>query len=325
MRAGFPSVILTVADLPPLPYSSRPPNKPLDRSADHATFAAMTDSSVPHFTKLRAIYASFYSKDLYRDVSSRWEGLGFSYLFLLVALIITPAIVILISMIDRTLFGDAFNPHINRMATEIIEQLPTLEWDENQMRVIDGEEVKTITISMEERELPIIRLDADGSAEELIGSEHFMMLTRDALHFQKMGGEVESKPWEEIITQDGFVLDNAVARSLADEGIQWLTQNRTSLYLTFGIFFWAFTVLAFYLYRIIEALVIAMFGLLIQRPLGEDLDYAQLVRIAAVAMTPAIIIDIALLAAGLGGISFIMFMLVSLGYLGFGVNAQRET
>lgn len=275
------------------------------------------------YTKLHAIYASFYSVDLYRDVKNRWEGLGFSYLFLLVALIITPAMLILLIMIDRTLFGNEYNPEINNIANEIIEQMPTLQWHDNQMTVIDGEDIKTITISIDDKTLPIIKLDIDGTEDTLRDSNNFMLLTAQSLYFKKMGGEIDSRAWADIIEEDGFTLNPTTARELADEGIKWLIDNRTTIYLTFGFFFWAFTVLAFYFYRIIEALIIGFFGLLIQRFFQSDLDYGQLVRLAAIAMTPAIIIDIALLAAGLGGISLFMFFVVSCGYLGFGIKSLR--
>lgn len=283
-----------------------------------------TDNAGPQFTKFHAIYSSFFSADLYRDVATRWQGLGFSYLFLLVALIITPAMVVLLILIDQTLFGDPYDPQINRIADEIIDQMPALEWRDNQMRIIDNsDETEEIFISMDERILPAIRVDENAAPDSILGTQTFMLLNSQGFHYQKMGGQIGSKSWEEFQLEDGFVLDQTVARTLADDGIQWLTQNRTTLYLTFGFFFWAFTVLAFYLYRIVEALIIGLIGLLMQRILSADLEYHQLVRLAAVGMTPAIILDIFFLAIGLGGISFFMFIIISCAYLGFGIKSLR--
>jgi hypothetical protein len=38
-----------------------------------------------HYGRLQAVYLSFFSGDLYRDVANNWTGIGLVYLLLLLA------------------------------------------------------------------------------------------------------------------------------------------------------------------------------------------------------------------------------------------------
>jgi hypothetical protein len=79
-----------------------------------------------------------------------------------------------------------------------------------------------------------------------------------------------------------------------------------------------------YLYRIIQVLIYAGIGIVFARLSGVPLEYSQLLRLSAVAITPAVLLDLVrgLLSFPTSYVWWIFCLLLSLGYILFAVRAN---
>jgi hypothetical protein len=90
------------------------------------------------------------------------------------------------------------------------------------------------------------------------------------------------------------------------------------------IIIFAFMAIAFFIYRLVQAIVNGVFGLIISSILKVTLDFTSLMYIAMVAITPVAIIASIIWATGIqiplkGWLGFIL----ALGYLSFGILANK--
>jgi hypothetical protein len=92
------------------------------------------------------------------------------------------------------------------------------------------------------------------------------------------------------------------------------------------IIIYPFALLGSYLYRIIQALIYAVIGLLFASWCKVTLSYAALLRLAIVSVTPSIIINTILVLAGIYlPYLWLLYLLITLAYLFFGVKASSQT
>ena len=84
--------------------------------------------------------------------------------------------------------------------------------------------------------------------------------------------------------------------------------------------------LSSYVYRIIQALIFAAIGLLFVSMCRVSLSYGALLRLAVVAMTPSMIVKTVFALAGihLPCIVLLLYFLITLAYLYFGVHACSQ-
>jgi len=83
-------------------------------------------------------------------------------------------------------------------------------------------------------------------------------------------------------------------------------------------------VIAFYIYRLVQAMINGVFGLLISSILKVNLDFTSLLYIAMVAITPVAVIASVVWATQIqipvkGWLGFIL----TLGYISFGILANK--
>lgn len=277
-----------------------------------------------HYSKFHAILASTYSADLYRDVRLRWDGLGITYLFLLHVILITPALIVLIWMIDSALFSvrDNGTTLARDMMMEGVGQMPTLSWTDNKLEVADTDQPRLIHLTFQGKAFTFARIDLSASSAQTGAQGEFILLNRDGIHFVKTGGSIQSELWSKFDMRTQTLTQSDMV-DMAEETLQWLTESRSTLYVTFGVFFWAFTVLALFIYRFIKALAFAAVGLFICSLLKTRIEYYTLLRIATVAITPALLVDILLSFVIGSGISFFMSTAITTGYMVFAIRSNQ--
>jgi hypothetical protein len=69
------------------------------------------------YSYAEALYKSFYSKELYRDVLQRWRGAGFLYLLLMISILILPMSI---------MFTLHYNHAINESILNVMNKIPPL-------------------------------------------------------------------------------------------------------------------------------------------------------------------------------------------------------
>ncbi len=249
---------------------------------------------------LRAFVLSFYSKDLYRDVARKWKGPGLVYLALLLA-------VCWAAQMFKVQAG------LTRFAKEegetIVNQIPGITISQGQVST----DVTTPYFIKDRNGTDLAIIDLTGQYTSLENTTAKALLTRDHLVINNRG----RKQSYDLKNIKSFHLDRARVQG-------WLGLARTWLVI---ILFPIFLVFSF-IYRAIQALVYALFGMVFAKMMKVSLDYSTLVRLAIVAVTPAIIVETLF---SLGGLhvplwNFICF-LIAMGYLVFGIkaNSGQET
>jgi hypothetical protein len=245
----------------------------------------------------QTLTGSFYNPETYRDAVIYKKGNTFGYLALLVLLCTIPLIVSMISGMNSFMKGDgAF----------IINQLPEIKINKGNV-TMDRESPYYIKSKAGET-LFVIDLSDSAGISELQGSAK-VLLTKNKLIGQQQENETRTYDLSKI---ESFSLN---AQKISEwYGYAWIVY----------IFIFIFMVLLFYIYRLIQAFVNGVLGLIISAILKVNLDFTSLTYIAMVAITPVAILASIVWATDLqvpakGWLGFIL----TLGYIGFGILANK--
>lgn len=250
---------------------------------------------MPQFRIFQALYLAFFSAPLYRDVARNWKGVAAVYLLALVALAWLPTAVRLQLAVLH--FAEHYAP-------DIAEQMPVVQIDQGRVRV---EAAMPYVITVRGREARLAVLDTTGATTSLEQAQAPVLLTATELVVRD-GGEIQRYPLDHL---DGVRLDR-------DSFAEWVAVAR---YVSVPVMSLVM-VLFLTVYRLGQAFVFGGIGWLLGRARPPALPYPALVRVAAVAATPAIWFEV--LAAALGyAIPAPILLLVALAYLYFGVQANR--
>jgi hypothetical protein len=249
---------------------------------------------------LRAFVLSFYSRDLYRDVAKKWKGPALVYLGVLLAL--CWAAQMLQVQIGITRFA-------RQDGATLVRQVPDVSITNGQVST----NVQTPYLIKDHNGAVIAIIDLTGQYTSLKDTTAKLLLTRDHLVFSNRGN-TRAMDLKEV---KSFHMDQTRAG-------KWLHFVRT----WFTIIFYFIALVFSFIYRTIQALIYALFGMAIASILKVKLDYLTLMRLAIVAVTPAIIVDT---IHGLWGLHTPLWgpicFVIAMAYLVFGIkaNAGQET
>ncbi len=252
------------------------------------------------YTLFQIPMLSFYSTDLYKDVALNKKGTGFGYLFLLLAFCWLLLSISLDFTVDSVL---------DKQAPAIISQVPEIS-------IIDGhayvDAVQPYYINDPETGGVIAILDTTGKITSLEGQEAVVLLTEKNVIVKE--NEVETRAYElsEIVE---FRMNQGTLT-------HWVEMTKSYL----CMIIYPFALLSSFIYRIIQLLFYAVFGLVFASALKVELDYQQSLRLSVIAVTPAIIINTVLwsfsTALPMGGF---LYFILTMTYLYLGVKAIGET
>jgi len=252
-----------------------------------------------NYNLLHPLVLSFFSKDLYRDVASSWRGKSLLFLVLLLAVCWIPATI--------GVHG-AWAKVIGEYGKALVDQVPTIEV-KNGIAWVDAEQPYYIRNSVD-NSVSII-LDTTGEVTSLDGTGATFLLTRNTIIIK------ESDTKTLIYSLSGlshFVITQDKVRS-------WLTfAKKYASSLTFLIF-----LVGASCFRIVQALVFALVGLPLARHLMAPLGYPSLLSVAAISLTPTIIIKTFLELASIRfSFSWLVYLAISLSYFAFAISANSR-
>lgn len=251
------------------------------------------------YSILHIPFMSFYSKDLYRDICLKWKGVCFLYLFLLLCLCWTVPIV-------QTHMG--FSDFVKNDSSDYVSQLPTIKINKGRASadveqphfIIDPENQETIAI-----------IDTTGQINSLDETDAKILVTETDMFVKKNALETRSFTFRDL---DDMQFDQEMAYDILGVVQNFIGISMFLLILPFS-----------FIYRIVLALIYAAIGLLIASKYNSDRSYGELVRLSVVAMTPTIIIDSILGGFGVNiPYSWLLYFIITIGYLIFGVKASIE-
>lgn len=250
------------------------------------------------FSIFTAPYYCFFSRALFVDVGRRWRAGTFGYLLLLLALANVPFMLEL-----RT----GWAKFLRDEAPTLIAQIPPITIENGRVDA-DVEQPHFIRTWCDD---VIAIIDTTGQVRSLDGTSATFLLTESQLISKK--SERETRVYD-LSTIHQFYVDGPTAE-------RWLR--------VFGkwqvILLYPIVVVGSFGYRVVQALFYSLFGLMIVRVLRSGLSYQGILRVTVVAFTPAILLKALF---GIAGVSFpmswLVYFLVAMGYLAFGLGANRR-
>ncbi|MHC4721781.1 MAG: DUF1189 domain-containing protein [Planctomycetota bacterium] len=243
---------------------------------------------------------AFFSKDLYTDVALNWKGTCLGYLFLLLLVCWIPAMIQLNSGLDN--FVETEAPKLTSQVPTITIKDGIVSTDVPQPHYIYVPDIDNVVLAA---------IDTTGQFTSLNDIDASVLLTADKIMYRQ--GEFETKTFDLSQVKE-FTLDE-------DKLTNWLNILKK---LVAPVLYPA-ALVGSYLFRIIQVLVCAAIGMLFVSSLNAQLSYISLVRLATVAITPAIIVKTILGAADIRlPAGWLLYMIVTLAYLYFGVKACSQ-
>lgn len=253
------------------------------------------------YSALNALGLSFYSKPLYQDVARNWRGTGFAYLLLLLALCWVP------EMINIQM---QFADYVNGDASLLVKQIPPIN-------IADGEVTTDVQtpyfIKDPEKGKVLAIIDLTGQYTSLDNSPADLLLTKQQV-FTRNNYEIRTYDLKGV---KSFHLDQDRVRGWLNVARSWMLVVLYPCALLFS-----------FVYRIVQALIYGLCGLIISKIVKAELEFLTLLRLAVVAVTPAVILETvrSVAAIHIPFWSLLCFM-IAMAYLFFAITAAsaKET
>lgn len=247
------------------------------------------------YNMFQAFVLSFFSKELYRDVAFNWGGKTFLYLFFLVVL----------SWITSTIQTQSvLNVAVKAHADEYIQQVPILTFKEGKLSTPEN---RPYIIKNTKTSETIGVIDTSGQFKTLEAAHANMLLTQTDFITRSDKDQTKITPIPKNISA---VVDPQVVGKQIKHYVS---------YLWIPIFI--MLVVVGYLYRIIQSLIYALIGKIFA---GRGVHYSQILQIAMVAITPALVLS-TVFDAFLIRFPFqlLLYFVITLFYLFFGISACK--
>lgn len=247
---------------------------------------------------LKALPCSFFSRALYRQVTTDWRGIGLGYLLLLVILTWLPH-----TYISNTAVID----YVDSTVTPILNQLPVIDVVEG--RIIT-EKNQPYTIINPQTLEPILIIDTSGRFTSLKYTAALALLTHDTLQYRTAKGKTEVESLEK--DPFNYHFDPKEIRKYLSilKDYFWLVY--------FGI-----GMLCLFILRFIQTLLGFFLALMITNAKQIHLANKAVMRLTAVALTPYIVLaTVVELLAIQFPLQGLVKILIAIGYIYFAVNAN---
>ncbi len=242
---------------------------------------------------------SFFSKAFYRDVALQWRGTGFGYLLLLLIVCWIP------TMIQMQAGFSAF---VRDTAPKMIAAVPTLTIHNGKASI---DKAQPYYIKEPDTGNVLAIIDTTGKIRTLKGTTAKALVTQTEVVFEKNQVETQSYSFHDI---KDFKLGPADVRRWLDVVSRWAVPV-LSLVLLVGS----------YVFRMLQALLYALIGLVFAAIFQARLPYAALLRLSVAAVTPCIIVSTILDATGVRlPMALLWYFGAAMAYLGYGVRAASE-
>lgn len=246
---------------------------------------------------MHPIAMSFSSKEFYRDVAKNWGFASFVYLLILVILCSIPVLIKINSGVNE--FMDIY-------AKKVIDQFPTVTMKNGELSI---DKPSPYSIKDPDGKINIIVFDTAGQFSSPEDADARVLVTNTAVIMAKSDTETRTYDLSEIKKDFSFGKE-AVS--------EWAGYIKYSIYIIAPII-WIWV----YLVRILQALLLALVGLIFVKILKSGLTYGKLIIISIMANTPAIIIKTLLWPIGISIPHWWMLgLIISCGYLFFAVRCD---
>lgn len=249
------------------------------------------------YTLFHAFYMAFYSKSLYRDVMGHWRGAGILYLLVLLSLSTIPGVLRLASIFSDIVASDA---------PAIVRQIPALTIAGGRL---SADVEQPYFIMDKDSSVPLVIIDTTGAHKNLEGTPARMLFTETQILVRRDG--THPLVWE--LAEFG---DLKIDRRIAFDALESLQE-------AFPLLLYPFALLFSLAVHAALALLLGLAAYGSARLSGARPDLQMMLRLAAVALTPSIILGTVLAAVG-GRPPFwwAAGVIISAGYMLYGLRAR---
>lgn len=249
---------------------------------------------------LQAFYMSFYSQKLYRDVAQNWGGSVVLYLFVLLA-ISWGIMMIQIQPTLKLMFA--------QMGSRYYQQFPEIVIKEG---VVNTPENKPYIIIDPDTQKPFAVIDTSGKYQDFttVPSDTVVLVRKDAVIYQYK---------KEVKTQK---IPNDLNMTLKPDHV------KTTL-ISIGSWLWILilpiTLLASFIYRLVQSLVYAVIGEIFAALSNIKINYSEMLKMTMITLTPVIVLDTILDFLHISfPLQWLMYFGISMAYLIFALRANKN-
>ncbi len=242
---------------------------------------------------------SFFSKSLYRDVGKHWRGTGLLYLLVVLALVWIPTMVKGQLEMSRWVAGDS---------KEITKQIPAITISKGQ---VSTDVTTPYFIKDPKTGTAIAIIDTTGQYKTLEDTDAKLLLTKSKVIISKSATETQTYDLSGV---QSFYVDRARVESWLGTISRW-----------FGPVLYPLALIFSFIFRAIQILIYALVGLLFAKILHANLNFKTLMRLAAISITPVLILDLLFEFVPVHIPRWsLLGIVIALGYLFFAVKVNAE-
>ncbi len=248
---------------------------------------------------LKAIYMSFYSRALYRDVAKNWGADVMFYLLMLLAICWA-------CLMFR--MQPAMNLGAAQFTDAVVPQLPKMIYIKN--GIVSTPEKRPYLVQDPENKELIGIIDTTGTYKTIEEAKSRFLLTKDSfIYHDRTAVKIQKIP-----SDFNLNIDPVVVKGYAIKFVGWLWV------LLFPIF-----LLVSFIYRVIQAFFYALLGKLFAVLSKTPIVYFDILKLAMVAITPAIVISTIVDFFNMWSNGhFLVYFVLSMGYLIFAIIATKK-
>jgi len=279
------------------------------------------------YSSWQALFLSFWSASLYRDVAENWQGVGYLHLLFVVCLTI-----FFIALQTQVVVV----PRAEQIADSVLSQMPNVTIEKGKLSI---DKASPYVLTEPKSGQPIITIDTRPKPVSLEESKSVFLVTSEAIYARKQ--PVRSYPGQNN-NQFSLKTDGQKSPQLTSEqgaierfdisSVDHLQIDVNSGKLFLHSFFRWLGVLLFvtwlpfaFLFVVLQTLVYALLGKLFSSLASVDLSYSTLVRLSAVTLTPVLLLDSLIKVSGVSLTYWPwLSVLLALGYLYFAVIANAS-
>lgn len=249
------------------------------------------------FSLLQTPIMAFFSREFYKDVAKNWNGTGFATMFII--------LLVLWSVISIRGYFVMNQGLESKDVNDLINQLPTMDLRDGKLSIDKPSPYTIYTKNADGNQTAILTFDTTGNTK-----------TPDEIN----GCKALATETELIVKKDESDTTPPIAWSGLQKDIHATPADVKSALkscsLVFLGLFWAFGLVVFVGHMLL-ALFYGLIGMVMDR---NKLGYATCLRMAAIAMTPSIVLSSILSLSG-AAVPFwgLITIPISLGYLYFGL------
>ena len=251
------------------------------------------------YSFFHAFVLAFFSKSFYQDVGRFWRGTGLAFMLVMLVLVWVPTMIKLHLGLAKFVAQDA---------PRLTKQIPAITISNGKVST----DVPTpYFINDPDTGAQLMIIDTTGQYETLDNTSAKVLLTKSKI----MSHDAAQTRIYDLSSVQSFYVDRRIVEGWLAFSGRWFALLAYPIVLIFS-----------FIFRALQMLVYALVGLLFARMLNANLGYKTLMRLAAVSLTPILVLDLFLEFVPLRiPLWWLLGICIALGYLFLAVKWNTES